>query len=446
MVAWLLACSLRSADSAPRTADADVDADADADADADGDTDADDDVDVTPPGPGFVTIVSGTDLLAGKAGLIVEGFDGVLCGSQLFGPGDLDGDGDRDVIVGCFDPKDFSSQNFSLQAVDGAHLSSGKIDAVGTVNKTDAAYQDLWSAADVDGDGRPEVGIVERTGTSYTWGRVIRSEAWNAGKTVDVEAATWSVAGPEDGVSFFAPTFVDERDGDGRRDVVLTLDSSTGGSRVALLSSSSLESESHVTASWLASTSSPPDMGAVSWFGSAGDLDGDEKQEVAVAFRPSDPNTDEKVYGDVRVLFGSAFGTPIDDAPSLTGIALGVLRETHVATLGDLDGDGHDELAVWFVKSGSAGIFTEVGIIPGEDVPAKGVLSIAGHARLGVRGMSCDVDGDGLLDWVSSSGTWTKGTILDAKAKPNAPGSAADVCLGDLDGDGASEVGFTYHW
>src|SRR6185503_4748234 len=211
-----------------------------------------DDVDVTPPGPGFVTIVSGTDLLAGKSGLIVEGFDGVLCGTQLFAPGDIDGDGDRDVVVGCFDPKDPSSQNFSLEAVDGAHLSSGTIDAVGTVTKTNVASQEVWSAADVDADGRPEVGTAEiGAGTSSTWGRVIRSEAWTAGKTLDLEAATWRIVGPEDGISFFALTFVDDRDGDGWGDIALTLDSSTGGSRVALLSSSSLESESHVTASWI---------------------------------------------------------------------------------------------------------------------------------------------------------------------------------------------------
>lgn len=56
-------------------------------------------------------------------------------------------------------------------------------------------------------------------------------------------------------------------------------------------------------------------------------------------------------------------------------------------------------------------------------------------------GVACDLDGDGLPEWVSTDGIWAGTALLEADPAPIAPGLDAITCFGDLDGDGTGELG-----
>jgi hypothetical protein len=177
-------------------------------------------------------------------------------------------------------------------------------------------------------------------------------------------------------------------------------------------------------------------------------LDGDGLDDVAVIILPDNMSTR---IGSLQILFSSELdGVSLDEAPSITGVQEERLWKTNFAPLGDIDGDGSDELAVWFIKTPSGeDHFVEFGVVPGSDVPKSGSLSLEPYLRTVVFqrggkdfGVPCDLDGDGLPELVSESGIWRGTELLDLESTPVAPGIPSAACLGDLDGDGTSEVGF----
>jgi hypothetical protein len=55
-------------------------------------------------------------------------------------------------------------------------------------------------------------------------------------------------------------------------------------------------------------------------------------------------------------------------------------------------------------------------------------------------GVTCDLDGDGAPEWISSAGIWAGKELLGGAPLPIGPGLAVLRCLGDIDGDGTEEL------
>src|SRR5262249_32514572 len=132
----------------------------------------------------------------------------------------------------------------------------------------------------------------------------------------------------------------------------------------------------------------------------------------------------------------------------------GLGREGKVAVigLGDLDGDGHDELVVSALRIPSSqddGV--EIAVLPGGDLPASGTLAFDDYLLESPPGsvanavLACDVDGDGVSDLLTESGWYSGAELLDAPTLTAWPSAdvarvVGGVCAGDLDGDGRQDV------
>src|SRR5688500_10766805 len=88
---------------------------------------------------------------------VLQGEENALLGRALAAPGDLDGDGVGDLLVSASRPSGMGS----IRAYSGA---TGGL--LWTVEGSPSAYLGipLASLGDVDGDGRPDLATVERSG------------------------------------------------------------------------------------------------------------------------------------------------------------------------------------------------------------------------------------------------------------------------------------------
>lgn len=113
--------------------------------------------------------------------------------------------------------------------------------------------------------------------------------------------------------------------------------------------------------------------------------------------------------------------------------------------VGDLDGDGRDELALSLTTGTSSRFFVATGATLDEwDGKDRGLgvdsLVQLGKRQTGTSGLAaCDLDGDGLPELLGADAVWSGRRLLERpRARRREIGQP--VCLGDLDGDGAEEV------
>jgi len=168
------------------------------------------------------------------------------------------------------------------------------------------------------------------------------------------------------------------------------------------------------------STTNGPELANGYWFGGSvaniGDLDGDGVNDLAVGARKDDAGGTDR--GAVHILFmntdGSVDSTVEINDSTTNGPAL--TNNDHfgdsVANIGDLDGDGVNDLAVGAIKDDAGG--TDRG---------------AGNSRY--------TNSDG--DWDSTVGTTDPTTNGPALADDD-PFGASVANIGDLDGDGVNDL------
>jgi VCBS repeat protein/FG-GAP repeat protein len=171
-----------------------------------------------------------------------------------------------------------------------------------------------------------------------------------------------------------------------------------------------------------------------------GDLNGDKKPDLALA--------DLSPSGNVLVLFQD----PANPGKFLAPLILPTGNYTSAVAIGDLDGDGNNDIvaATYDVNgnNGSVYVFLQSNTAPGTFLAP--MVFPAGAQPQAVR--IADVNGDGAPDLVVANlGPGTDGTgvsgvsvLLQNKANPGhfltpvtyaTPGGAIDVAVGDLNGD-----------
>jgi hypothetical protein len=317
--------------------------------------------------------------------------------SDNFGDGltlaDVDGDGGLDLVAGAA-----GYDNASLASAGRLYAFFGPVTADSTTTSADinvkgaSATGYLGGAVDrvgdLDGDGTEEV-VVGAYGVSSSAGRayVLYGPGWSSSDTASING---SAAGDLLGG---AVAGVGDLNGDGDPDLAVGAsgDDDAGASSGSVFlflnapTSGGSTSVSAASVQWTGDGASAG-VGSVHSFATAGDLDGDGRDELIIGAYAGGGGTGlvGLEYGSAAPTSGSRKVTAADAViESATG---GAHFGRSVAGGGDLDGDGYDDFAVGELYGGAnAGA---VWIFSGGAVRRSGTLDAAADSLCSVEGSS----------------------------------------------------------
>ena len=316
--------------------------------------------------------------------------------TQATSLGDLDGDGDLDLIIGNY------SQVNRVYLGNGSGLFPAGSDVeTGTTNNTRSA-----SSGDLDGDG--DLDLI--TGNRFQVNRVYLgngSGSFAAGS--DVETGTMNQT---------METTLGDLDGDG--DLDLITGNNSGVNRIYLGNGSG----AFAAGSNVAGTANTIGV-------SLGDLDGDGDLDLVAG----NYNQVNRVY----------LGTGSGSFAAGTDVETGTTNKTRVTILGDLDGDGDLDLI-----TGNNSQVNRVYLGNGSGSFAAGSDVETGTTRKTWSMSPGDLDGDGDLDLVAGNYNQVNRVYAGTGSGSFAAGSnvntptnkTSSTSLGDVDGDGDLDLIF----
>jgi hypothetical protein len=172
------------------------------------------------------------------------------------------------------------------------------------------------------------------------------------------------------------------------------------------------------------------------------DFDGDGKLDVFFALRD---NPDQGRIGVLR---------NIHSGGSITGGSFATIQEydlpvytVSAAISADLDGDGKPDVLSWGGSCAPSPVYILQNISDVGDIKFAEAASLSGASSCSGRFQVADLDGDGKLDIVQSTGSETRifrNTSTPGSISFNAPvdlGAGGNICaIGDLDNDGKPEI------
>jgi hypothetical protein len=359
--------------------------------------------------------------------LLMGEFSSAYAGMSVAGLGDLDGDGFDDIGVGAPGSGFGSSQPGGAYVVHGPISGSSSLGAADAFLRSEssgdwAGYR-LAGRGDVDGDGELDllVGAVDECTNGYGSGPTSSSDCSGAaylvlgpvpsGSTTLSSAVGAKLMGTMGGDSVgYAVAFADT-DGDGLDDVLLGAPggngggaNNTGGAAVFL----GPVSGSHVLSDGdgiLLGEALDDYAGKV--VSAAGDVDGDGYEDLLVGAEGQDSGGTDA--GAAYLIAG-----PVSGAMSLAGadakvfgLARSVYRGVSVAAAGDVDGDGNDDFVVGAYgestgEDDGGAAFLFLGPVTGSVASNTADLFLTGEAESDMAGEFVagggDVDGDGIPD------------------------------------------------
>ena len=334
--------------------------------------------------------------------------------------GDMDGDGDIDIVSA-----NQSTNNVTIyyQSSPGV-FPNGQIVALGGPGITDGACS--VAVGDIDGDGKLDIACADRTGNNLT----VFLQSSNGG-FASTPTFTLAASGAP-----IQPTHVELADvnDDGALDLV----SSNGGNDLSIFvyqpDAAQFASEPIVIGQG-GSLSSP------SWV-TTGDFDGDGRIDLAAT------NAGANNVAVFQQLGGSSYASPAADL--VLGNALSTTNPNAIA-IADIDGDGDLDIVSANQGGNDLAVFEQISpAIFGTD-PAMTLGSSADTS--GPRAVAvADLDGDGRLDIVSANSTGGTLAIFYQQASGGFPaaadvllgggslGTPASVAIGDFNGDGRPDI------
>jgi hypothetical protein len=392
---------------------------------------------------GDIYVLSGSD-----NGVVLDGFLGVrqngsLEGGDEFGRawvcGNFDGDPYADLAVGSpgedmwswFDagavhvfygsPVGLEQSNSDVwsQASPGFH---------GGVETNDRFGSSL-AAGDFDGDGDDDLvigvpqesfGNVSQAGVAH-----ILHGSTSGLTTLDMQTISQSSPGIHGGIEYIdrfgLRLTTGDFDGDGFQDLVIgvpmeDLGSIKNAGDIHVVYGSVSGLDTYTTQTWTQGTAGLSESPEIhDWFGwglSAGDIDGDGHDDLAIGVASEELDGED---GVVHILYGSAAGLDATGAQLLSsatsGLDTSVVSELGRATvLADFDGDGYADLAtssdirptggagrIHVLNGSSGGLNTDAALLITQDSP--GIDEEAEiEDRFGFRMSAADFDGDGYAD------------------------------------------------
>ena len=302
-------------------------------------------------------------------GPVLSNYDGF--GSSVASLGDLDGDGVNDLAVGAsYADNGAGVVHILLLNSDGSVKQTVEINSSTpngpVLSNYDAFGSSVASLGDLDGDGVNDLAIGAYSDGDY-YGAEVRSSVFllslnadgSVKQTVEINSSTPN--GPTESDFGFGTslTSVGDLDGDGVMDIAVGAPYADNGSSysegaVVLLllnSDGSVKQKAEINSSSL----NGPTISTGDWFGSTltsvGDLDGDGVNDIAVGSLNGNGSAGEIDTGAIHILLLNADASvkqAIKLDSSTTGGQLNVSEyfQASLTSLGDLDGDGVNELAL----------------------------------------------------------------------------------------------------
>jgi MYXO-CTERM domain-containing protein len=368
------------------------------------------------------------------AGWDLVGDDGRF-GFAVAGAGDVDGDGYDDVIVGAYGVGLDTGRAYLYRGGASGLATTAAATLEGEAAGDEFGYA-VAGAGDVDGDGYADVVV-----GAQMHGGVGRAYVFRGGATgLSTTAATTLDGTGADGGFGYAVAGAGDVDGDGYDDV-LVADKRHG---VVYLHAGSASGVATTASATLAAPDVDSEFGQD--VAGAGDVDGDGHDDVIVGAPYYSSYT-----GRAYVYAGGAGGLATTPAATLTGSSSGGYFGFAVDGAGDVDADGFADVIVGsFMASSRRGrAFLYAGSASGVATVATATLAgSASYDELGadVAGLG-DVDGDGYDDvGVTRSNdsemSVYRGTAagLDSVASATLSGGWDVAAAGDVDGDGYPDV------
>jgi hypothetical protein len=274
-------------------------------------------------------------------------------GASVAFTGDVNGDGYGDILVGA------SGYNSSTGRAY-IYYGGASMDTTADVTMTGGATSDLFgisvaTAGDVNGDGYVDV-VVGASGYSLSTGRAyIYYQSENLSSSTNR-----SISGPDSGNYGFAVSGVGDVNGDGFEDWMVgayAYNSSTGRAYLYYGGTSV-----HSTADAVLTGETTTNYFGV-WVDGAGDVNNDGYDDIIIGARAYSSST-----GRAYIFYGSANGLRGSIAASsanviMTGEAATSYFGRAVAGVGDVNGDGFDDVAVgaWQYASATGRVYVYYG-------------------------------------------------------------------------------------